>query len=317
MRKLYPPIEVNKTFMVPRSGGHTLYLEESGNPEGVPVVFLHGGPGAGCEPWHRQFFHPQQARIILFDQRGCGRSTPHASLTENTTQHLVEDLEYLRAFLGVEHWIVFGGSWGSTLALAYAEAHPQRCLGLILRGIFLCRKADIQWFYQEGASRIFPEAWEAYCDVIPHEERQDMVAAYYRRLTSEDRQERLRAAKQWSLWEGRALSLLTNPKVENYFAKESVALSLARIECHYFINEIFLPPEALLTQAQNLHDIPGVIIHGRYDMVCPIDQALALSRVWTTADLQVIPTAGHAASEPDITNALVSATDSMLKKFIR
>ncbi len=315
MRELYPPIDINASYTVSRPGGHALYVEECGNPQGVPVVFLHGGPGAGCEAWHRQFFNPLQARIILFDQRGAGHSTPHAGLEHNTTQDLIGDMEYLREFLGVKQWIVFGGSWGSTLALAYAETYPQNCLGLILRGIFLCRPEDILWFYQQGANRLFPDAWQSYLSVIPADERHDMVSAYYKRLTSDDEQECLRAAIAWSTWEGKTLSLIANKENENYFSNASLALSLARIECHYFINNIFLPPNHLLAKAGQLQDIPGIIVHGRYDVVCPVDQAFALSHAWQSAELHIMSGSGHAANEREIADALICASDAMIKKF--
>lgn len=305
---LYPEIKPYRNFHLPVGDGHELYVEECGNAEGLPVVFLHGGPGGGCEPYHRRFFDPGAYRIVLFDQRGCGRSRPHASLEHNTTGHLIADIEAIREHLGIDAWVVFGGSWGSTLGLAYAQAHPERVRGLILRGIFLCRDRDIHWFYQEGASRLFPDLWESFLEPIPAEERDGLLHAYHRRLTSDDEVTRMSAAKAWSLWEGRTATLTESPSVVEHFGDPFVALSLARIECHYFVNHAFLQPDQLLRDAARLADIPGVIVHGRYDVICPIEQAWALHRAWPTADLRIMGTAGHAASEPDIAGALVEAT---------
>jgi len=305
---LYPEIRPYRNFHLPVGDGHEIYVEECGNAEGLPVVFLHGGPGGGCEPYHRRFFDPGAFRIVLFDQRGCGRSIPHASLEHNTTQHLIADIEAVREQLGIEAWVVFGGSWGSTLGLAYAEAHPERVLGLILRGIFLCRDRDIDWFYQEGASRLYPDLWEHFLEPIPAAEQGNLLHAYHRRLTSDDEVMRMSAAKAWSLWEGRTATLTESAAVVEHFGDPFVALSLARIECHYFVNHAFLEPDQLLRDAPRLADIPGIIVHGRYDVICPIDQAWALHRAWPTADLRIIDTAGHAASEPGIAQALVEAT---------
>lgn len=308
MLQLFPPIKPYTTHSLPVSGGHTLHVEECGRHDGIPVVFLHGGPGAGCEPYHRQFFDPDVYRIVLFDQRGCGRSRPHASLQDNTTTALVADIETLREWLGIEKWLVFGGSWGSTLALVYAETHPQRVHGLILRGIFLCRDRDIHWFYQDGASSILPDSWLEYVDVIPVPERGDMVAAYYRRLTGDDEVARMAAAKAWSVWEGRASTLLPRATVIDHFTNPLTALSLARIECHYFMNNSFLGDNQILLQADRLHGIPGVIVHGRYDVVCPLEQAWLLNKAWPQSRLEIIPDAGHSATEPGIVDALVRAT---------
>lgn len=308
MLQLFPPIKPYTTHSLPVSGGHTLHIEECGRHDGIPVVFLHGGPGAGCEPYHRQFFDPDVYRIVLFDQRGCGRSRPHASLQDNTTTALVADIETLREWLGIEKWLVFGGSWGSTLALVYAETHPQRVHGLILRGIFLCRDRDIHWFYQDGASSILPDSWLEYVDVIPVPERGDMVAAYYRRLTGDDEVARMAAAKAWSVWEGRASTLLPRTTVIDHFTNPLTALSLARIECHYFMNNSFLGDNQILLQADRLHGIPGVIVHGRYDVVCPLEQAWLLNKAWPQSRLEIIPDAGHSATEPGIVDALVRAT---------
>lgn len=315
MHDLYPPIKPYTVHRLAVDEVHTLYIEECGNPQGLPVLFLHGGPGAGCEPMHRRFFDPQVYRIILFDQRGCGQSMPHAELTNNTTWHLVADIERIREQLAIEGWVVFGGSWGSTLGLAYAQTHPQRVLGLILRGIFLCRPRDIQWFYQEGASRLFPDAWEHFLEPIPEVERDNLLTAYYRRLTGPDEIERLRVAKAWSVWEGTTLTLERNPGVIGHFAEPHMALSLARIEAHYFVNNTFMEPDQLLRDAHRLKDIPGLIVHGRYDVICPLEGAWALHKAWPEAELRIIPTAGHAASEPGIVDALVSATQMMAERL--
>jgi len=317
MDALYPAIEPHSTGRLAVGDGHELYFEECGNPRGVPVVFLHGGPGSGCEPWHRRFFDPERYRIVLFDQRGCGRSTPHASLEANTTGHLVADIERLREHLAVERWAVFGGSWGSTLGLAYAQRHPGRVLGLVLRGIFLCRRRDIQWFYQSGADRLFPEAWADYQALIPEAEHDDMVRAYYRRLTDPDPRVREAAARAWSGWEGRASCLIPNEGVIAHFDDIDVAVSLARLECHYFLNDTFLEPDQLLRDAGRLRDIPGFIVHGRYDVVCPVEQAVALQRAWPEARLEIVPDAGHSAGEPGIAQALVAATDELGERLAR
>ncbi|MDH5631396.1 MAG: prolyl aminopeptidase [Gammaproteobacteria bacterium] len=309
MRGLYPEIHQNLSFTVTTGDGHELYVEECGVAEGIPVIFLHGGPGAGCEAWHRQFFDPERYRIILFDQRGSGRSTPHASLGNNTSQHLVEDIERIRTRLGIEKWLVFGGSWGSTLGLLYAETHPQRVTGLILRGIFLCRPKEIHWFYQEGASRIFPDFWQEFIAPIPQNERDDLVEAHYRRLVGDDEIARMASAKAWSIWEGKTSNLKTKPSVVDFFGSPHTALSLSRIEAHYFVHNSFLRDNQLLEDARAIQDIPGFIIHGRYDMVCPIESAWELALAWPNAQLQIVPGAGHSASEPGIVHALITATD--------
>jgi proline iminopeptidase len=315
MLDLFPPIEPYRTHEIAVTDGHRLYAEECGNPQGLPVLFVHGGPGAGCERYHRQFFDPQIYRIVLFDQRGCGKSIPHASLTGNTTQALVADMESIRRLLGIERWVIFGGSWGSTLGLVYAQTHPERVLGLILRGIFLCRPRDIAWFYQDGASFVLPDYWQDYLEVISVDERNDMVHAYYRRLTGADEVAMMAAAKAWSLWEGRASTLLPKAEVVDYFASSLTALSLARIECHYFMNNSFLEDDQILCHAGRLRDIPGVIVHGRYDVVCPLEQARALHRAWPQARLQIIPDAGHSATERGIVDALVNATNQFGVRF--
>jgi len=315
MRGLYPEIKPTRQWRLAVDVPHELYIEECGNPDGIPVLFLHGGPGAGCVPYHRRFFDPAIYRIILFDQRGAGQSTPHAELEGNTTQALVADIEAVREECGVEQWMVFGGSWGSTLALLYAQAHAARVSALIVRGIFLCRPEDIQWFYQQGASRIFPEYWEQYLAPVAEEDRDDMVSAYYQLLTSDDEPTRLAAAKAWSLWEGHTISLLPCKETEQSFAAAKFALALARVECHYFINNSFLEDNQILNNIDKIADIPAIIVHGRYDMVCPVDQALALHAAWPQAELQVIADAGHAASEPSIIDALVSATRDMARRL--
>ena len=309
--ELYPAIEPYHEFQLKVSELHTLWIEECGNPTGRPVVFLHGGPGAACEEFQRRFFDPQHYRIILFDQRGCGRSMPHAELRDNTTQDLVADIERIRNYLKIEKWLVFGGSWGSTLALAYAQAHASHVTGLILRGIFLCRSRDIQWFYQDGASFIYPDLWQNYIQAIPKQERDNLVSAFYKRLTSDDKNIQLEAARAWSIWEGSTSNLITKSAILNHFSDDRTALSLARIECHYFSNDSFLRNNQLLDDASKLTGIPGVIIHGRYDVVCPIEQAYALHQAWPDAEFMVAPTSGHSATEPEIVDALVGAT----KKF--
>lgn len=313
METLYPPIEPYQTGYLSVGDGHDLYWEECGNPRGLPVVFLHGGPGSGCEPWHRRFFNPRRYRIILFDQRGAGRSRPHAGLESNTTWDLVKDIERIRDRMGINQWVVFGGSWGSTLGLAYAETYPERVLALILRGIFLCRPRDIHWFYQNGANHVFPEAWSSYAEHIPLSERQDMVAAYYRRLTSPEQQVREAAARAWSVWEGSCSCLYPKSAVLAHFENLAVAVSLARIECHYFMHQSFLEPNQLLDRAGKLSGIPGVIVHGRYDMVCPVEQAVALQEVWPQARLVIVPDAGHSAAEAGIAEQLVAATDALIE----
>lgn len=312
---LYPAPEPFATHEIIVDNGHRLYAEECGRPDGIPAVFLHGGPGAGCEPAHRGFFDPARYRTVLFDQRGCGRSRPHASLMANTTWDLVSDMEIIRERLGIDRWLVFGGSWGSTLALSYAQMHPERVAALVVRGIFLCRDEEIRWFYQEGASWVYPDFWRDYLAPIPAEEREDLLGAYHKRLTSEDAQVRMQAAYAWSVWEGRTATLLGNPKVEAHFADPHVALSLARIECHYFMNQAFLAPNQLIRDAHRLADIPGVIVQGRYDLICPMRSAWELHRAWPGAELQVVPDAGHSAFEPGIRRALVAATDRFAREL--
>ncbi|MBS1985557.1 MAG: prolyl aminopeptidase [Bdellovibrionales bacterium] len=310
----YPPIEPYKTGFLQVSAEHELYYEESGNPEGQPALFLHGGPGSGTDPSQRRFFDPKHYRIILMDQRGCGKSTPHASLNDNTTWHLVADIEALRNKLKIDRWLVFGGSWGSTLALAYAQTHPERCTALVLRGIFLCRKKEIRWFYQFGAHHIFPEEWQRYQSVIPPNEREDMVSAYYKRLTSPDETTRLNAAKGWSRWEASTISLIPNMDLINRFTGDHMAVAIARIECHYFMNAAFFKTDNwLIENVDKIRHIPAVIINGRYDAVCPTESAWELHQAWPEAKLEVIPDAGHYAGEPGIMDALIRATNSFRK----
>ena len=311
-RTLYPEIEPYDSGHIRVSAVHELYYEQCGTPNGKPVVFLHGGPGAGLIPDYRRFFDPSAYRIILFEQRGAGRSRPHASLEDNTTWHLVQDIETIREQFGVDQWLAFGGSWGSTLGLAYAEAHPQRVRSLVLRGIFLCRPVEIRWFYEDsqGASAIFPDKWEDYVQLIPESERGDMIRAYYARLTSDDESVRMKAAREWSVWEGSALRLLPDQKLIDEFSEPDKAIALARIECHYFVNNCFFETDNyLIENVDRIRHIPTVIVHGRYDVVCPFMSAWDLHRAWPEAELHVIPDAGHAATEPGIADALIRATD--------
>jgi proline iminopeptidase len=307
---LFPEIEPFDQGMLPVSDLHQIYYEQSGNLRGKPIVFLHGGPGGGSDPIHRRFYDPQTYRIIVFDQRGSGRSLPFAELRENTTWDLVRDIEKLREYLGIDRWVVFGGSWGSTLSLAYAETHPERVKALVLRGIFLCRRRELLWFYQEGANAIYPDTWEEYVQVIPENERQDMMAAYYRRLTSEDTAVQLAAARAWSIWEASTSKLIPTKDVIEVFTAPERALPLARIECHYFVNNSFFPTDNyLLENIDRIRHIPAVIVQGRYDIVCPIMSAWELSRAWPEAQLEIIPDAGHSAFEPGIIANLVKATE--------
>lgn len=310
MHTLFPEIEPYDQGMLAVSSIHKIYYEQSGNPNGKPVVFLHGGPGGGTDPMQRRYFDPEVYRIILFDQRGSGRSEPFACLEENTTWDLVADIERLREHLGIETWVVFGGSWGSTLSLAYAETHPDKVKALVLRGIFLCRPKEIKWFYQEGADAIFADVWENYLKVIPVEERHDMLTAYYRRLTSEDEQVRLEAAKAWSIWEGSTSKLIPSQSVIDNFGDPAKAIPLARIECHYFMNNAFFNSENyLIENIGKIRHIPAVIVQGRYDVVCPMMSAWELHRAWPEAKLEIVPTAGHSATEEGIIDGLVRATE--------
>lgn len=310
MKTLYPEIVAYETGRLKVSPVHELYYEQCGNRNGKPVVFLHGGPGGGVSPDYRRYFDPAAYRIVLFDQRGAGKSTPHASLEDNTTWDLVSDIELLREQLWIERWQVFGGSWGSTLALAYAQTHPGRVSELVLRGIFLCRPREIRWFYQDGAGTIFPDVWEEYLKVIPEAERSDMVGAYYKRLTSEDEATRVEAARAWSIWEGSTSKLFFDPSSIERFADPEFALAFARIECHYFMNNSFFPTDNyLIENVDRVRNIPAVIVQGRYDVVCPMISAWELHRAWPEAEFLIIQDAGHSISEPGIIDALVNSTD--------
>lgn len=295
---------------------HRIYYEECGNPDGKPALLVHGGPGAGTGPLMRRLHDPQAYRLILFDQRGCGQSTPHGELTDNTTWNLVADMETLRLHLGIARWQVFGGSWGSTLALVYAQTHPDHVSELILRGVFMLRQAELSWFYQEGAHWIFPEAWAEYTAPIPSHERHDMIAAYHRRLTGEDQTARITCAKAWSRWEGRAITLLPNQSIIDHFSSDQFALALSRIECHYFFNKgFFTQDDWILANMHRIRHIPAVIVHGRYDICTPVKNALDLKGAWPEAELHVIPDAGHMVSEPGIVNQLIAGTEQFKHHF--
>lgn len=309
-RELFPEIEPYSTGRLKVSRLHTLHYEEVGNPKGKPLVFVHGGPGGGVDASYRRYFDPKKWRVVLFDQRGCGKSTPHAELRENTTWDLVADIERLREHLGIDRWVVFGGSWGSTLALAYAQTHPKRVKALVVRGIFLLRRAELEFFYQNGTSWLYPDAWEHYLEPIPPRERGDMMAAYYKRLTSPSEATRLRAAKAWSIWEGATSKLRSDPKLLKRFGNARFAEAFARIECHYFVNKGFFRRDGqLLADARRLKDIPGVIVQGRYDVVCPMKSAWDLHKAWPKAKLIVVPDSGHAMSEPGTRSALIEETE--------
>ncbi len=309
--ELFPPIEPFNTFKLDVSDLHTIHVEQAGNQNGQPVVFLHGGPGGGIEPIYSQYFNPEKYHIILFDQRGCGKSTPFAELRENTTWDLVADIEKIREKLGIDKWIVFGGSWGSTLALAYAQTHPTHVKGLILRGIFLLREKEIKWFYQQGANYIYPDAWENYLAPIPLEHRGDMVKAYYKRLTNDDSTIRLEAAKAWSLWEGSTSKLFQDLNLMNRASAGTFADAFARIECHYFINKGFFDNEnQLLDGVDKIRHIPTIIVQGRYDVVCPMTTAWELHKAWPEAEFHVIQDAGHSMTELGIRAELIRATEA-------
>jgi proline iminopeptidase len=316
MRELYPEIEPSSTQRLAVDAIHTLHIEECGNPHGLPVVFLHGGPGAGISAYHRRFFDPARYRIVLFDQRGAGQSTPHAELRDNTTQHLVADIETIRAHLGIDRWVVFGGSWGSTLALAYAQAHPDRVIGLVLRGIFLGRPGELRWFNEldGGASWIFPERWRRYLEHIPMVERGDMVEAYWRRLDSADGDVRLAAAQAWGFWEGGSTTLVHDPDESGMFEEPHTAISVARAEAHYFRHKVFLEPDQLLRDVDRIRHIPATIVHGRYDVICPVKSAWDLACAWPEAALHIV-LAGHSAADPAIVDVLVGATDALAERF--
>jgi proline iminopeptidase len=313
MRDLYPAIEPYNQGKLKVSDLHTIHYEESGNPQGKPVIFLHGGPGGGIVPMYRQYFDPQQWRIVIFDQRGCGQSTPYAELRENTTWDLVQDIEQLRQKLQIDKWVVFGGSWGSTLALAYAQTHPERCKGLILRGIFLLRSSEIRWFYQAGANHLYPDAWQEYLKPIPLEERDDLLSAYHKRLTSENPEIRLEAARAWSVWEASTSKLIPSPASQESFARSEFAEAFARIECHYFVNRGFFERDnQLLENIERIRHLPGIIVQGRYDVVCPMISAWELHQAWRSAEFMVIDDAGHSVSEPGIKDALIQACDRFI-----
>lgn len=305
----YPAIEPYDSGMMDAGDGHQVYWEVSGNPKGKPAVFLHGGPGGGTSPMHRRLFDPDKYRIVLFDQRGCGRSTPHAGLAANTTWHLVADMEQLRRMLGIEQWLLLGGSWGSTLALAYAETHPERVSELILRGIFTVRASEISWYYQHGASLLFPDKWEAFVKPIPAIERGNLLEAYHKRLTGDDRGAQIEAARAWSLWEGETITLLPDANLSLQHGSDAFALAFARIENHYFINHGFMAEGQLLRDADRLRRIPGTIIQGRYDAATPAATAWALHRAWPEAEFHLVPDAGHAYNEPGILHRTIEATD--------
>jgi proline iminopeptidase len=312
LRNLYPPIEPYDSGMLDVGDGHRLYFELCGNRRGKPAVFLHGGPGGGFNPNHRRQFDPDRYSVLLFDQRGCGKSTPHAGLDANTTWHLVADIERLREMAGVERWLVFGGSWGSALALAYAEKHPDKVSELVLRGIFTLRRFEIEWYYQYGASLLFPDKWERFVAPIPEEERADLVAAYSRRLTNPDRAVQIAAARAWSRWEGETITLLPDPLLSAVFTEDDYALAFARIENHYFTHGGWLDEGQLIRDAAKLRGIPGVIVQGRYDIACPATSAWDLHRAWPEAEFHLVEGAGHAYSEPGILDRLIAATDKFV-----
>lgn len=315
MLTLFPEIKSFASHRLQVSGGHELYIEQAGNPQGIPVLFVHGGPGNGCEERDRRFFDAERYHIILFDQRGAGRSTPLAALHDNTTAHLLEDMEQIRQLLGLERWLLFGGNWGATLSLIYAQAYPQRVLGLILRGVLLGRPQDFRWFYQEGASRIFPDYWEDFVAAIPTADREDLLAAYYRRLTSPNELEQIQAAKAWAIWDSRCATLNPNPAFVENLSHPHKAISLARIACHYFVHQVFLRPDQVIVNAHHLRGIPGILVHGRYDIKCPLDNAVTLQRAWPEAELVILRDAGHASCEPPIVDALVRAAAEMSERF--
>jgi proline iminopeptidase len=312
-RTLYPPIEPYETGSLDVGDGHRLYWERCGSRGAKPAIFLHGGPGAGCSPDHRRQFDPERYDVLLFDQRGCGRSTPHASLEANTTWHLVADIERLREMLGIDRWMVFGGSWGSTLALAYAQAHPHRATELVLRGIFTFRQTELDWLYRYGASEIFPDKWQEFLAPIPEAERVDLVAAYHRRLTGDDPAAQLAAAKAWSKWEAETVTLLPNPEVIEEHTSDDFAIAIARIENHYMINKGWIEEGALIRNAGLLHGIKGVIVQGRYDCCTPPAAAWDLKQAWPQAELEIVPDSGHLFNEPGILDGLIRATDAFAR----
>lgn len=311
MHILYPEIKPFRRHQLSVSSEHELYLDEAGNPDGIPILFVHGGPGAGCDASSRRFFDPGTYHIITFDQRGCGRSTPHSSIVDNSTADLIRDMETIREHLGIDRWVLFGGSWGSTLSLLYAQAHPERVQALVLRGVFLCRQRELDWLYREGANRVFPDYWAEFVNHIPAVERDDLVRAYHDRLVGEDELARMSAAKAWSAWEGNCSRLRPSMEAMAKFTKAHNALALARIETHYFLNAGFIAENQILENMERIRDIPGRIIHGRYDMICPLDNALELCNAWPSAELHIVRDAGHSAAEPGIVDALIRATQDI------
>ena len=312
MQQLYPELKPYREFFLPVTHGHSLYVELCGNPQGMPVVVIHGGPGGGCGPSSRRFFDPNDYHIILLDQRGAGRSLPHASLEANTTQHLIEDFELLRCELGISKWLLFGGSWGATLALAYAQAHPNRALGLILRGVFLGRQKDVDWIYEAGgASRMFADYWQVFQKPLVNTDAEatgEMVNTYHKLLCGADELKRFAAAKAWAAWEGSIATLNPRPHLGNDFSDGHFALALARIECHYFVNQCFFEPNQLLKNMHKISHLPGIIVHGRYDMICPAEQAFEVHALWQACQLHIVRDAGHAQQEPGIVDNLIKAT---------
>lgn len=311
MKILYPPIKPFAEHILNVGDGHQIYIEECGNPKGIPVLFLHGGPGGGCAPNDRRFFDPDIYRIILFDQRGCGRSTPHGQLESNTTLDLIQDIELIRKKFNITKWLLFGGSWGSTLALLYAQKYPEQVTGMILRGIFLCRQQDLDWFYKNGAKHIFADYWDLFTKFIPKEERHDLISAYYHRLTGSDELAQMAAAKNWAAWEAHCATLQPCKDVVNRATTAHHAIGIARLETHYFMHHAFIEENQIILNAPKLAQIPGIIVHGRYDMICPLSNALALHKVWSQSELHIIRDAGHASCEPGIRAALVNATQLM------
>ena len=308
--ELFPNIEPFNTFHLPVSDLHTIYVEESGNKNGKPVIFLHGGPGGGVDPKYRRYFNPDKWRIIMFDQRGCGKSTPFAELKENTTWDLVDDIEKIRNHLSIDRWVIYGGSWGSTLSLAYSQTYPDSCKALILRGIFLVRKKEIHWFYQEGASKIFPDNWQSFVAPIPIEKRNNLLEAYYNLLIGEDSSKKIEAAKAWSTWEGSTVRLIQDKDFIGDFSDEKFAEAFARIECHYFMNNAWFDSDNhLIENVDKIRHIPAVIVHGRYDVICPVENAWELHQAWPESELHIIPDAGHSIFEEGIKDKILEYTE--------
>lgn len=315
MQVLYPEIKPYKTHYFKVSDLHELYVEECGDKDGIPVVFLHGGPGGGIDSDHRRYFDPEKYRIILFDQRGSGKSNPHAELEDNNTQALIADLEKIREEMGIDRWMLFGGSWGSTYALLYAEEFPERVSAMILRGIFLARDQDYRWLYEVGASHVYPDYWEDFYKHVPEEERDDLIAAYYKRLTGSDEIARMSAAKTWSIWEGRLATMQPNHRLIEHFTDPRTAMSLAKIEAHFFQHRCFIEDEQIIKNLDKIQEIPGIIVHGRYDMVCTLDNAFTLHNLWPRSELHIIRDAGHSAGEAGNIDALVRATRTMANRL--